>query len=300
MKATQDRTHQEGKPISKAHERRLQFIDFRLCWQGQLNRMDLMEHFGISTPQASIDVGLYLSLAPENLEYDKTLRAYVAKEHFRPLFGRTSARRYLTELFALKEGILEPSASFIGRSPACEVAPSPARVLDDHTLAQINRAILEEKSVHVVYQSMSSIEPLERWITPHALAYDGFRWHVRAFCHKREDYTDFVLARILDLIGTDVKPVPKTDHKWEAVVDLVLAPHPGLSRGARKVIELDYGMTDGVLTLPCRQALLYYTLKRHGLLVSDPVDCREFQIILQNRTEVQPFIDALLSRSRTR
>jgi hypothetical protein len=299
MKATQDRTHQEGKPISKAHERRLQFIDFRLRWQGQLNRTDLMEHFGISTPQASIDLALYLSLAPENLEYDKTLRAYVATEHFQPLFGRTSARRYLAELFALKGGILEPSASFIGRSPACEVAPSPARVLDDDTLAQINRAILEGKSAHVVYQSMSSIEPSERWITPHALAYDGFRWHVRAFCHKREEYTDFVLARILDLIGTGVKPVAKTDHRWETVVDLVLAPHPDLSPGARKVIELDYGMTDGVLTLPCRQALLYYTLKRHGLLVSDLVDCREFQIILKNRTEVQPFIDAVLSRSRT-
>lgn len=296
MKEMQDQDPQEGKPISKVQERRLQFIDFRLRWQGQLNRMDLMEHFGISTPQASLDVALYISLATDNLEYNKTLRAYVATEHFQPLFGRTSARRYLAELFALKEGILEPSASFIGRPPACEIAPSPARVLDDRTLARINRAILEGKSAHVLYQSMSSVDPSERWITPHALAYDGFRWHVRAFCHKREEYTDFVLARILDLIGTDTKPVPKTDHQWDTIIDLILTPHPDLSLGAKKVIELDYGMTDGTLSLPCRQALLYYTLKRHGLLICNPTDCREFQIILKNRAEVQPFIDAVLSR----
>jgi len=299
MREIQDRGEQESKPISKAQERRLQFIDFRLRWQGQLNRVNLMEHFGISTPQASLDVALYLSLAADNLEYDKTLRTYVATEHFKPLFRRTSARRYLAELFALKGGILEPAASFIGRAPACEIAPSPARTLDDRTLARINRAILDGRSARVMYQSMSSPDPTERWITPHALAYDGFRWHVRAFCHKREEYTDFVLARILDLIETDAKPVPKTDRQWETVVDLVLAPHPGLSPGARKVIELDYGMTDGVLSLPCRQALLYYTLRRHGLLVSDPADSREFQIVLKNRVEVQPFIDAALSRSRS-
>jgi len=299
MKETQDRDQQENKPISKAQERRLQFIDFRLRWQGQLNRMDLMQHFGISTPQASLDVALYLSLAADNLEYDKTLRTYVATEHFNPLFRRTSARRYLAELFALKGGILEPAASFIGRAPVCEIAPSPARALDDRTLARINRAILDGKSARLVYQSMSSTDPTERWITPHALAYDGFRWHVRAFCHKREEYADFVLARILDLIETGTKQVPKTDERWETIVDLVLAPHPGLSPGARRVIELDYGMTGGALSLPCRQALLYYTLKRHCLLVSDPADSREFQIILKNRSEVQPFIDAALSRSQT-
>lgn len=286
----------EGKTIPKAQERRLQFIDFRLRWQGQLNRVDLMEHFGISTPQASLDVALYLSLAADNLEYDKTARTYVATDQFEPLFRRTSGGRYLAELFALKGGILEPAASFIGRSPACDIAPSPARMVDDRTLARINRAILEGKSAHVVYQSMSSTDPSERWITPHALAYDGFRWHIRAFCHKREEYTDFVLARILDLIETGTKPVPNRDDQWETIVDLVLAPHPGLTPGARKVIELDYGMTDGTLGLPCRQALLYYTLKRHGLLLSDPVDPKEFQIILKNRPEVQSFIDAALAR----
>ena len=300
MKEFSDAVPAEGKPVSKSQERRLQFIDFRLRWQGHLNRMDLMEHFGISVPQASLDVGLYITHAPYNLEYDRTSKAYVATADFKPLYGRTSAKRYLAELFAVKAGILDPSASFIGRAPACEVAPSPSRTLDDVILARITKVILEGKSFLVHYQSMSSVDPSERWLTPHALAFDGFRWHLRAYCHKRQEYTDFVLARILDVAGIDSKPVPHADYHWHTMVDLVLAPHPGLSLGARKVIELDYGMVDGQVRLPCRQALLYYTLKRHGLLVADPLDHKEFQIILSNRAEVQPLIDAAIWRTTTR
>ena len=44
-----------------------------------------------------------------------------------------------------------------------------------------------------------------------------------------------------------------------------LAPHPGLSEGKRRAIELDYAMSRGELKLECRQALLFYTLKRLGL-----------------------------------
>jgi len=34
-------------------ERRLQFIDFRLRWEGRLNRRDLIDYFAVSMPQAS-------------------------------------------------------------------------------------------------------------------------------------------------------------------------------------------------------------------------------------------------------
>ena len=46
---------------------------------------------------------------------------------------------------------------------------------------------------------------------------------------------------------------------------LVLAPHPELPAAKKRVLELDYGMEDGQVKLPCRQAFLYYTLRRLGL-----------------------------------
>lgn len=66
-------------------ERRLEFIDFRLFWEGRINRSDLTDQFGISTPQASADLARYQEMAPSNL----TIRALdVTWRH--PAFGRSS------------------------------------------------------------------------------------------------------------------------------------------------------------------------------------------------------------------
>ncbi|XLZ71470.1 WYL domain-containing protein [Massilia sp. SR12] len=297
MEETPPQVDKPSKVIPWGQDRRLQFIDFRLRWSGQLNRTDLTEYFGISVPQASLDVSLYSSLTPENLHYDRGSKAYLTGQHFRPLYSRTSAKRFLAELLATEVGIMDSGASFIGHGPACAIAPSPERSLDDETVVRVVKAILNRQKLFVQYQSMSSPEPGQRWLSPHALGYDGFRWHMRAYCHKREDFYDFVLARILDISafeGTEIDPAQ--DTLWHRVVDLVLAPHPALAGGKRRVIELDYGMVDGQVHLACRQALLYYTLKRLGLLKTDVADANEQQIILANREQVQPLIDEALAR----
>jgi hypothetical protein len=43
-------------------ERRLEFIDFRLLWEGRLNRADITTFFRISVPQASLDLAKYQEL----------------------------------------------------------------------------------------------------------------------------------------------------------------------------------------------------------------------------------------------
>jgi len=296
MEETQLPSEKRAKAISWGQDRRLQFIDFRLRWSGQLNRTDLTEYFGISIPQASLDVSLYSSLAQANLVYDRGSKAYHTGQHFQPLYGRTSAKRFLAELLATELGIMEAGASFIGRAPACAVAPSPERSLDDEMVVRIVKAILGRQKILACYQSMSSPEPGERWLSPHALGYDGFRWHMRAYCHKRGGFYDFVLARVLAIAaseGTEIDPAK--DFIWHRIVDLVLAPHPELAGGKRKVIELDYGMTDGEVHLHCRQALLYYTLKRLGLLAAEAPDPNVQQIVLANREQVQPLIDEAMA-----
>jgi hypothetical protein len=44
-------------------ERRLEFIEFRLYWEGGINRSDIREFFGVSVPQASKDLSLYQEMA---------------------------------------------------------------------------------------------------------------------------------------------------------------------------------------------------------------------------------------------
>jgi hypothetical protein len=62
----------------------LEFIEFKLYWENEVCRQDLMEFFGISRPQASILFRRYDELAPGNLEYDLRSKRYVRSRSFKP------------------------------------------------------------------------------------------------------------------------------------------------------------------------------------------------------------------------
>ena len=70
--------------ISWSVETRLEFVEFRLFWDGRVNRGDLVRHFGISVPQASTDLARYQQLAPGNLLYDRNAKTYAAAKGFTP------------------------------------------------------------------------------------------------------------------------------------------------------------------------------------------------------------------------
>lgn len=280
------------RPMSWGLERRLQFIDFRLRWEGRINRTDLTEHFGLSIPQASLDIAKYSELASENLRYDKSSKTYLATESFAPCYQRSSAQRFLAELLAAKAGIIDPADSFVGTAPEMDWALPPWRAIDDKTVETMVKAIRQRVAVKVSYQSMTSTDESVRVLSPHALGHDGFRWHVRAYCHKRERFSDFVLARILKIHGLENSNISADDDtEWHTKVTLLLAPNPDLPPPKKRVIELDYGMTEGQVALRCRQALLYYTLRRLGLQKNENADPASQQIVLKNRDEIQPFID---------
>ncbi len=268
-------------------DRRLAFIDFRLRWDGRINRSDLTDFFGISVPQASLDLARYIELAPQNLVYDRSSRVYLATSNFQPLSTGTQPQQFLNELLASTTGILEAEASFIGWRPPIDSVPQPGRGVAAEVLAALLKAIRDSSGVRVVYQSMSMEEPSTRTISPHAFAYDGFRWHVRAFCHSRNDFRDFVLGRIIEVLGVEPAGcVANEDKEWNTLLTLVLAPHPGLSAGKRRAIELDYGMRNGEVVLQCRQALLFYTLKRLGLTHQGAQQPETQQIVLKNDADL--------------
>lgn len=286
----------EPKAVSWGQERRLQFIDFRLRWEGRINRNDLTEYFGISVPQASLDIAKYLELASENTQYDKSSKTYTVGANFKALYQRSSAQRYLAELLATKAGIIDKASTFIGAAPDMDWPMPPWRAVNEQTVEAVVKAIREKTTVMVSYQSMSSSDAAPRMISPHALGNDGFRWHVRAYCQRRERFSDFLLARILSIEPGGASPInPAEDTVWATVLSLVLTPNPDLPPEKRRVIELDYGMKDGRTVLQCRQALLYYTLRRLGLHTTSSDDPVAQQIFLMNRDELQPFINAIQS-----
>lgn len=270
-------------------ERRLEFIEFRLYWEGHVNRGDLMEVFGVSVNQASTDLNRYLELAPGNMLYDKSERTYVRGDDFAPKFLQPDAGRYLSQLHLLDQGIVERSDAWLGHLPEFEASPAPARGVDPTILRSILKAIENSDAIEVRYQSMSDPDPVWRWIAPHALGFDGFRWHARAWCLKDEVFKDFVLSRMLKERGRKPSDIdPQTDSDWHKKVDLVVAPHPDLSDAQQVAVALDYGMKNGRTTLSVRSAMLYYTLRRLGLEVNSTAKWRQGeQIVLLNRAQVQ-------------
>ena len=69
-----------------------------------------------------------------------------------------------------------------------------------------------------------------------------------------------------------------------------VVPNRKLSKSKRKVIELDYGMTDGEVEMHCRQAVLYYLLQRLGLNFDSGIKPEAQQIALKNLEEVRRFL----------
>lgn len=279
----------EDKPSLRwGVEQKLQFIEFRLFWEGHVNRGDLIDKFAISQNQASGDLNRYIALAPDNMVYDKSGKSYVRSSSFKPLFLKPDATQYLAQVRSVAEGIVGKENAWIGGLPAFDTVPSPARGIDPVVLRSIVIAIRRNEAIEVHYQSMSTPEPEWRWIAPHALAFDGFRWHARSYCEKSGEYRDFVISRIVETKQSrPAGMISPADPTWDEVVVLEVGPHPELSLAQKRAIELDYGMHNGRVDIPVRKALLYYTLRRLGL-DTDPAARKpqDQQIILLNREVV--------------
>ena len=266
-------------------ERRLEFIEFRLFWEGHVNRGDLMGAFGVSVNQASTDLNRYISMTSDNITYDKSARTYIRGPKFAPLFLKPDASRFLSQLRSVADGILDRADAWIGQLPSYDAAPTPARGVNAKTLQSIIAAIRRSEAIEVKYQSLSCPEPRWRWIAPHAISFDGFRWHTRAFCLTDQSFKDFLLSRIIETRGTKLSEMrPDADADWNEQVTLEIGPHPELSDTQQKVIALDYGMRGGTAKILVRKALLYSALKRLGL-DTDPTarKPRDQQIVLLNR-----------------
>lgn len=274
-------------------ERRLEFIDFRLLWEGTINRSELVDFFGISIQQASYDLARYAELAPGNLSYDKSGKTYRAAAGYKPLLAHSDAQYFLTQLAELATGAVPPSSVYIGWRPPCDVVRYPTRPVQTPTLLRLLWAIRDREDVRIVYQSMRRASAIDRWIAPHALASDGFRWHVRAWCHDHGDFRDFVLSRVQRIVEARASTVDSAvDESWHTRLDIVVRPRAGLSDGQRSAIEVDFGMTQGRLILNCRKALAFYVLRQ--LQLDRPTDApvAEQPLELENRAALADLISA--------
>lgn len=273
-------------------KRRLEFIELKIYWEGRLNRKDLIDHFNISVPQVSSDLSKYQELAPKNLEYDKSGKFYFPSRHFNPILTKPTPEHFLNQLAEMTSDRLSPSAVPINFLTQCYKVPFPSRSIDTNIFKSIIKALRENLAIHILYQSMSRPDPIWRWVAPTTFGNDGFRWHVRGYCHKSNIFKDFVLGRILEL--SDFRPSKisiKDDLQWNSEVEFIIVPHPKLDSYKKKSIELDYGMEDGELKLSVNGAFVYYLKQRLGFSPNhEEKDPNKQHIVLKNAEQINDFL----------
>ncbi|MGF1657995.1 MAG: WYL domain-containing protein [Rubrimonas sp.] len=247
--------------VGQAQRERLFHIDFRAWFLGAVSRGDLIRRFGVREAAATRDLALYRRLAPDNLRFDGAARLYRCAEAFRPLFEHPPERT----LTAIADGLGDDAAGEIGPHVRTE---RPLRLSHPRIeiIAAVSRAIAESRALEIDYVSLSS-GPGRRVVLPFALVDTGLRWHARGFDRRRGRFLDFVLTRIAEARLRDEGPAPgegrEDDAQWARIVDLELAPHPGLARP--DAVARDLAMEGGARIVRMRAALVGYALLHWGV-----------------------------------
>ena len=260
--------------------KRLEYIDFCLFWEGRLNRSDLVERFNISVPQAVKDIRYYLSIAKETVVYDTSVKTYMPANDFKPLFLEPKAEHYFS--------YVEENNNIVSfdRTPVLYRMPSP------YILRDVVFAIRDKKSLLINYQPMSVDSNSEETISPHSLAYADGRWHTRAYSKEREGFFDYTLTRISEIKSKiDETCNPNDDKHWQEYFKLILEPNPNFNDVRKKTVERDYNMVNGCLEINVRKSLLFYLLNELRQVFDDDepkiTPAERYPIVVKNWYETK-------------
>jgi hypothetical protein len=296
------------EPIKWNVQRRLEFIDFRLLWDGHFNRKDLSDIFGISAQQASSDIAQYEKAAPANLAYDGTRKAYVRSNTFQPRYIGESADRYLLQLLGVVSGFIKKEDTWFGDLPIAEAVMLKRKPINSQHLKAVLDAIRNKHELTIEYHSMSGGPSATRTIMPHAIVSNQNRWHTRAWAKEHNDFRDFNLNRIIS-VSNSFPSVDRSefDYEWHRTIDLVLIPNPKLSADRQQAVRAEHtdNITDGKILIPTRLSLSFYLINEYNLEVdADVLRPEKQQLVLCNLKEIEAAkktarLDSLEALNRT-
>lgn len=285
--------HPAFESLSRSQRARLIHLEMTLQFVGVFSRQTFSDELGRSGSQATVDIGSYRKLAPENLTYDAKTKQYFITESFTPLFEVSPQRAlaWLTHREGQGDGF--PSAIGLPYSAPLELSCPSTPII-----AAVSRAIHGQRPLSITYESLRGRS--ERIIVPHSLVYNGHRWHVRAYDRKTFEFRDFVLTRITKAVvettwvSREAEKLPY-DLAWTHWVELELVPHPNSERP--EVTRLDYGMKESELKIKLRLAEAGYSLRQWC------VDCTpdhslcgpEYRLWLRNHAVLSAIPNALLA-----
>lgn len=268
---------------------RYRMIEIITLWEGRLTSKHLQTAFGIGRQQASKDISEYKNnIAPDNLVFDKKLKGYTPSKKFSPVLTKGEINEYLHMLNSQSD-LMTHFANLDIPQAHSEIVSPLFRVVSASIVRPIIIACKESQRIEVEYSSLTS-EKDYRNIVPHTLVFNGYRWHVRAYCEKSQEFRDFVLSRITniyDFVGASDNSI-QNDSAWNSEVQIIIKPDPRLDDQQQAVIAADYGMQNRLLKIKTRGAMVEYVLQflriNSKKIKQDP---KAQQVVIENRAELK-------------
>ncbi len=242
---------------------RFEYIETQLQWGDGLTAAELGETFEISRQAAQKVITDYRTHFPNQLFYDEKRKRHKPTETFESVLIRENPIYFLDYLRGkslvkyYREDIewSDLDVTDIDRLLRPDLPVFPIQV--------VLKALLHHQVVSIDYRKkdLGEGEPTERSISPNHLVYADNRYHLRAYCHRRNVYLDFVLTRILhaeimeeqDWVSSD------GDSDWNGFIDLYFVPNPDLPENVRASILRSYeDLKTGKRKIRCRKALAFY------------------------------------------
>ncbi|SFL95959.1 WYL domain-containing protein [Marinobacter zhejiangensis] len=247
---------------------RYRLIEIIALWEGRLTTNHICHSFGIGRQQASKDINTYLrELAPNNLVYDRHLKGYIPADGFKPVVTQGLASEYL-DLVSRHQNLSQTFESLDIGLPNSHLLRQPQPLARPELVRPLIAAIRQGRQLSAVYMSLDTPNPEHGILEPHTLVCSDRGWHVRGWCHNRQDYRDFLVTRFrapMALLAERSEHTQQRDEQWNRRVTLVLQPNQRLDSHQRALIAHDYGMPTDQLRLDVRAALVPHLLRQMGL-----------------------------------
>lgn len=259
------------KSLTPAQRQRLRFFEARLFWEGQVNRHDICNQFGITLNHVTREIADYRHYFPKNLDYDVSARTYRPNEHFRAKFGKVDPNEYLALLRLFATNPSPILAAELGAPTKADIIPESSGRLNQAVLRTLLQAVHNNAGVVITYQSFSQKDVTKCEVWPQSFVWTGDRWHVRVYDGCRKTYIDILPQRITKAAPL-LKQLPVktgTDIDWREFEVIEVIPHPAFTELQKEMIAQEYGMEktpDGhVWRVALRRCIIPYFLHRHHL-----------------------------------
>ena len=268
----------------------LWLIELLAFWQGRVNSQDLCNAYGISTTQAKKYISDYKIIYPSNIVYNKSAKAHFPNNELNCELISGDVNEYLDWLNTQND-----SAELAHNSITHAELQLPPRHTSPEIMRGLVTAIRHQRRIDVEYLSLSKTTAEGRVIQPHTFVKTGLRWHLRGYCEFRSEYRDFVLSRfrgepfLLDA-ATHTRA---QDPGWNKEITVRFQPDPRFTPDQKRIIEQDYQMQNGELSITTKAALAQYVIQgmqvRTDSLAKTP---QQQQLVLVNEDDLKPWLFA--------